>query len=105
MALAPSGFIAVLAGWFVTEIGRQPYIVYEILRTSDAVSPVGAPSIAISLTAFVITYTFVFGAGAYYILHLINKGPISDEEAYGAHGVKKPPIVTKLVTDEGGGHA
>ena len=51
MALAPSGFIAVLAGWFVTEIGRQPYIVYEILRTSEAVSPVGAPSIAISLTA------------------------------------------------------
>jgi cytochrome d ubiquinol oxidase subunit I len=69
------------------------------------VSPVGAPSIAISLIAFVITYGLVFGAGVYYILHLINKGPVSDEEAYGAHGVKKPPIVTKLITGEGGEHA
>ena len=105
MALAPSGFIAVLAGWFVTEIGRQPYVVYGILRTSDMVSPVAASSIAISLTAFVITYAFIFGAGTYYIFHLINKGPVSDEEAYGAHGVQKPPIVTELVAGEGGGHA
>jgi cytochrome d ubiquinol oxidase subunit I len=75
------------------------------MRTSEAVSPVAGSYIAISLTAFVITYAFVFGAGVYYILHLINKGPASEEEAYGAHGVKKPPIVTKLVAGEGGGHA
>ena len=71
IALTPSGFIAVLAGWFVTEIGRQPYIVYEVLRTSESVSPVIGPNIALSLLAFIIVYTFVFGAGSYYILRLI----------------------------------
>ena len=65
MALTPSGFIAVLAGWFVTEIGRQPYIVYEVMRTSEAVSPVIGPNVAFSLLAFIFAYTFVFGAGSY----------------------------------------
>ena len=93
MALTPAGFIAVLAGWFVTEIGRQPYIVYGLLRTGDATSPVVGTSIAISLTAFVIVYGFVFSAGGFYILKLIAKGPPSEEQAYGDHGVTKPPIV------------
>ena len=43
MAMTPAGFIAVLAGWFVTEIGRQPYIVYGVMRTAEAVSPVPGP--------------------------------------------------------------
>lgn len=93
MALTPAGFIAVLAGWFVTEIGRQPYIVYGLLRTGDTTSPVVGTSIAISLTAFVIVYGFVFSAGGFYILKLIAKGPASEEPAYGDHGVKEPPIV------------
>jgi cytochrome d ubiquinol oxidase subunit I len=92
MALTPAGFLAVLAGWFVTEIGRQPYIVYGLLRTGDATSPVVGTSIAISLTAFVIVYGFVFSAGGFYILKLIAKGPAGDERAYGDHGVKEPPI-------------
>ena len=96
MALTPSGFIAVLAGWFVTEVGRQPWVVYGLMRTSDAASPVIGMSIAISLTAFVFVYAFVFGAGTYYILKLIGKGPGTKEEAYGAHGVEKPPIITDL---------
>ena len=103
MALTPSGFIAVLAGWFVTEIGRQPYIVYGALRTSDTVSPVIGPNVALSLLAFIITYTFVFGAGSYYILRLIGKGPVAAEKAYGDHGVKKPPLVTDLSSETGGG--
>jgi cytochrome d ubiquinol oxidase subunit I len=105
MALTPAGFIAVLAGWFVTEIGRQPYIVYGVMRTAEAVSPVGGEPIALSLAAFVVAYTFVFGAGSYYILRLIAKGPASDEEPYGAHGVKEPPLVTSLVAEKGGRHA
>jgi len=96
MALTPSGFIAVLAGWFVTEVGRQPWIVYGLMKTSESVSPVIGTSIAISLTAFVFVYAFVFGAGTYYILKLIGKGPGTHEEAYGAHGVEKPPILTDL---------
>jgi cytochrome d ubiquinol oxidase subunit I len=101
MALTPTGFIAVLAGWFVTEIGRQPYIVYGVLRASDAVSPVTREPIALSLAAFILVYTFVFGAGSYYILKLIHKGPDTLGEAYGDHGIKKPPLLTRLVSKEG----
>jgi cytochrome d ubiquinol oxidase subunit I len=104
MALTPAGFIAVLAGWFVTEVGRQPWIVQGLLRTEDATSPVMGTSIAISLTAFVIVYVFVFGAGSYYILSLIGKGPEGTEEAYGDHGVEKPPIVTDLAGEKGDQH-
>jgi cytochrome d ubiquinol oxidase subunit I len=104
MALTPAGFGAVLAGWFVTEIGRQPYIVYGVLRTGEAASPVLGAPIAISLLAFIITYVFVFGAGSYYILALIGKGPDSVDHAYGDHGVSKPPIVAGLVEEKGGQH-
>jgi cytochrome bd ubiquinol oxidase subunit I len=96
MALTPAGFVSVLAGWFVTEVGRQPWIVHGLMRTSDATSPVMGTSIAISLTAFIIVYIFVFGAGSYYILSLIGKGPEDADAAYGDHGVGKPPIVTEL---------
>ncbi len=102
MALTPSGFIAVLAGWFVTEVGRQPWIVQGLMRTSDATSPVAGTSIAISLTAFVIVYGFIFGAGTFYILKLIGKGPEVTPDAYGDHGVEKPPIVTDLAGEKGG---
>jgi cytochrome d ubiquinol oxidase subunit I len=103
MALTPSGFIAVLAGWFVSEIGRQPYVVYGILRTSDAVSPVAGTNIALSLLAFIIVYTFVFGAGSYYILKLIGKGPGTAKNAYGDHGIESPPLVTDMGTGSKGG--
>jgi cytochrome d ubiquinol oxidase subunit I len=96
MALTPAGFVAVLAGWFVTEIGRQPYIVYGLLRTAEAASPVAASPIAISLLAFVVVYAFVFGAGSYYILKLIAQGPGVLEPIYGDHGITQPPIVTQI---------
>jgi cytochrome d ubiquinol oxidase subunit I len=104
MAMTPSGFIAVLAGWLVTEIGRQPYVAYGVIRTADAVAPVAGPHIALSLLAFIVTYTFVFGAGSYYVTRLIRKGPKIEENAYGTHGVKKPPLVTDFVSETGGGH-
>jgi cytochrome d ubiquinol oxidase subunit I len=103
MAMTPAGFIAVLAGWFVTEVGRQPYIVYNVLRTSETISPVAGGPIAISLAAFVITYGLVFAAGTYYILKLIGKGPdYTDDDAYGSHGVKEPPLVTDMAAQTGG---
>ncbi len=71
----PAGFIAILAGWFVTEIGRQPWVIYGLMRTVDATSPVPGGSIAASLTLFVLVYGFVFGAGIYYLLRLIRTGP------------------------------
>jgi cytochrome bd ubiquinol oxidase subunit I len=75
VALGPSGFVAVLAGWITTEVGRQPYTVYGILRTADSVSPVAAPAVASSLVAFVVIYTIVFGAGTFYLLHLMRRPP------------------------------
>jgi cytochrome d ubiquinol oxidase subunit I len=101
MALTPSGFIAVLAGWFVTEIGRQPYIVYNVMRTAEAASPIGSQPVILSLTAFVITYVVIFGAGVYYIARLIAKGPEPSGEAYGDHGIRKPPIVAPGATNKG----
>jgi cytochrome bd ubiquinol oxidase subunit I len=75
VVMAPSGFIAVLAGWTTTESGRQPYTVYGLLRTSESVSPVDAPAVGASLLAFVLVYTAVFGAGVFYMLRLMLKRP------------------------------
>jgi cytochrome d ubiquinol oxidase subunit I len=75
VAMIPSGFLAVLAGWITTEIGRQPYTVYGLLRTSDSVSPVSGPSVLATLITFVIVYGIIFGAGLYYILRIIRTGP------------------------------
>ena len=69
------GFVAVIAGWVVTESGRQPWIVYGLLRTADATSPIAAPTLVTSLALFVIVYGIVFAMGIYYINRLIARGP------------------------------
>ena len=73
--VSPLGFLAVLAGWFTTEVGRQPWTVYGVLRTADSVSPVTGGSVLTSLILFVIVYGIVFGAGLYYIAQLVRRGP------------------------------
>jgi cytochrome bd ubiquinol oxidase subunit I len=72
---APLGFLAVLSGWFVAEVGRQPWTVYGLLRTADSVSPVPGGSVFFSLALFVLAYGVVFGAGVYYIAKLVRAGP------------------------------
>lgn len=72
--MAPSGLIAILAGWFTTEVGRQPWVVYGIQRTRDAVSAHGEMHMSISLLIFLIVYSSVFGVGYAYMLKLIRKG-------------------------------
>jgi len=79
--MAPAGFIAVIAGWVVAEAGRQPWVIYGILRTRDAVSPVGAGQVSASLLGFLIVYAIVFSAGALFILRLLNRGPVEQEQA------------------------
>ncbi|MDX2266093.1 MAG: cytochrome ubiquinol oxidase subunit I [Hyphomicrobiales bacterium] len=79
LVMGPSGLIAVLAGWFTTEIGRQPYTVYGQLLTADSVSPIAAPAVATSLIAFIVIYFFVFGAGVFYLLRLMNHAPQAGE--------------------------
>lgn len=70
-----TGFVAVIAGWVVTESGRQPWLAHGILRTADAISPVPAASILGTLALFVLCYGIVFSMGIYYINRLIAQGP------------------------------
>jgi cytochrome d ubiquinol oxidase subunit I len=90
--LSPIGIIAILCGWITTEVGRQPYVVYGVLRTVDAHSPIITEQVLISIITFLVVYTFVFGIGIYYIFKLINKGPKIGEwiEIYGRHGLRHP---------------
>lgn len=90
----PSGFLAVLAGWITTEVGRQPFTVYGLLRTADSVSPVDASAVSASLLAFVITYLCVFGAGFFYLVRLMRKSPSRYEQTLSNRlpdGTEVPP--------------
>ena len=103
VAMGPTGFVAILAGWITTEMGRQPWIVQGYMRTADAASPVGAGSLMTSLAMFVVTYTFVFGIGIYYLLRLMRQPPeaapqIPPDETVGSH---RPLAAPKLAVDEG----
>ena len=66
--MGPSGFIAVIAGWITTEVGRQPFTIYGLMRTAESASPLAAPAVGASLVAFVIVYFAVFGMGSWYLL-------------------------------------
>jgi cytochrome d ubiquinol oxidase subunit I len=72
---SPAGLVAILCGWTVTEVGRQPYTVYGLLRTADSVSPVALPAVAGSFGAFVVVYVIVFGIGILYLLRLLRQDP------------------------------
>jgi cytochrome bd ubiquinol oxidase subunit I len=69
------GFAAIIAGWTVTEGGRQPWLVYGVLRTLDGTSPVLGSQVALTLALFVAVYGIVFSMGIYYINRLIAVGP------------------------------
>jgi len=75
LVMGPAGFVAVLAGWVTTEVGRQPFTVYGALRTADSVSPLAAPAVGASLLAFIVVYGIVFAAGTFYLLRLMNQAP------------------------------
>jgi cytochrome d ubiquinol oxidase subunit I len=92
----PLGFIAILAGWLVTENGRQPYVIYGILRTDQATSPVATGALAASLTAFVLVYGVVFSIGIYYIRKMIRHGPLGAAvaTASGPHELPNQPLAS-----------
>jgi cytochrome d ubiquinol oxidase subunit I len=75
-----TGFVAIIAGWVVTESGRQPWIVHGIMRTADAVSPVPGSSVLATLVLFVVGYVLVFSVGIVFINRLIAKGPDDSAE-------------------------
>ncbi|WP_348659059.1 cytochrome ubiquinol oxidase subunit I [uncultured Stutzerimonas sp.] len=73
--MGPSGLIAILAGWYVTEIGRQPWVVYGLMRTKDAVSNHSAMTLSVGLVILVVMYIAIFGLGILYMLRLVKQGP------------------------------
>ncbi len=75
LAMSPAGLIAVIAGWFTTEVGRQPYTVYGVMRTAQSASPIATPAVAVSLAAFAVVYFAVFGAGVLFVLRLMRHPP------------------------------
>ena len=93
LVMGPSGFIAVIAGWVTTEVGRQPWVIYGLMRTAEARSPIAAEAVGASLLAFVVIYFAVFGVGTWYILRLMKKTPQPHES-----GVEKVPIRTAGIT-------
>ena len=103
LAMAPAGFVAVLAGWITTEVGRQPYTIYGHLLTADSISPIAAPAVAASLIAFIIVYFLVFGAGTFYILRLmarLPRDPMPDLDG----GPIRSSGITPAAQTEGGKH-
>ncbi len=84
VAMGPAGIAAILAGWMTTEIGRQPWVVYGVMRTADAVAHHSALSMTVSLAIFVAVYVAVFGTGVLYMMKLVAAGP--ERHADVAHG-------------------
>ena len=109
MLMGPSGFAAVLAGWITTEVGRQPWTVYGLLRTADSVSPIDAAAVGASLIAFIVVYFTLFGSGTFYILRLMNKPPelnepeLPHDEPIRAAGIVPAPAMPNLpaASDQG----
>jgi cytochrome d ubiquinol oxidase subunit I len=96
----PLGFIAIISGWIVTEVGRQPWVAYGVLRTSDAASPLPAATVGFTLVLFVLVYCAVFATGIWYIARLIRKGPPVGAGAHEAHGVPNRPLTGATLADE-----
>ncbi|MGP8123129.1 MAG: cytochrome ubiquinol oxidase subunit I [Xanthobacteraceae bacterium] len=92
--MGPAGLVAILAGWLTTEIGRQPWVVYGVMRTSDAVSNHSALALSTTLIVFVVMYFAVFGTGVSYLLKLMGKGPdehVGGEDAEHGSGQSMRP--------------
>jgi cytochrome bd ubiquinol oxidase subunit I len=87
----PAGFIAVLTGWFTAEVGRQPWVVYGLLRTKDAVTPsLATGDVVISLAGYVLVYAVVYSFGVYYIFKLLHDGPTGADTKLAATTAMRP---------------
>jgi cytochrome d ubiquinol oxidase subunit I len=100
IAMSPAGFVAMLAGWTVTEVGRQPYTVFGILRTIDSASPVALPAVAWSAGCIGAAYVIAFSIGFFYLLRLVAKPPRAKEP--GPHPTLAVRISDDLRSSDGG---
>jgi cytochrome bd ubiquinol oxidase subunit I len=90
----PSGFVAVLAGWFTAEVGRQPWVIYGLLRTKDAVTPsLVAGDVVLSLIGYIAVYAVIYSFGLYYIYRLLRDGPADDKASPNALTPAQPMTV------------
>ncbi|QHQ34392.1 cytochrome ubiquinol oxidase subunit I [Algicella marina] len=103
LVMGPTGFVAVLAGWITTEVGRQPFTVYGLLRTSESLAPVDAPAVAASLIAFIVVYFFIFGAGTFYILRLMNQPTVTKDRELDEGPVRAAGITPGFQAEHGSG--
>jgi cytochrome bd ubiquinol oxidase subunit I len=101
--MGPAGFIAVIAGWVTTEVGRQPFTVYHALRTADSVSPIAGPAVTGSLLAFVVVYFGAFVSGALYLVKLMAKPPSLHEPLPEALPIRTAGIAPASSIDASGG--
>jgi cytochrome d ubiquinol oxidase subunit I len=84
---SPLGFVAVIAGWVTTEVGRQPWVVYGLMRTRDAVTPsLSGGDVMVSFAVYAIAYVAIFGAGGYFMVRFLGAGPVDQAGAIDHHG-------------------
>lgn len=95
---SPAGLVALLCGWTVAEVGRQPYTVYGLLRTADSLSPVALPAVAGSLAAFVVVYVIVFGVGILYLMRLMRQDPAAGAEEAAAEVERERESLLRRLT-------
>jgi cytochrome d ubiquinol oxidase subunit I len=103
LCMGPLGLVALIAGWLTTEIGRQPWIVYGLMRTKDAVSPHTAGPLALTLCLFIVVYFSVFGVGIGYIFRLVRKGPTPFKQQAGGPGQERQQMRPISAADESDG--
>jgi cytochrome d ubiquinol oxidase subunit I len=97
----PLGFVAVIAGWCVTEVGRQPWTVYGLLRTAESVSPsLTSFDVALSLAGYMLVYLLIYPWGLFLMLRIVRKGPEhSGEQALRIEaGRPEAPVLARALT-------
>ncbi len=81
VGIAPLGFVAVIAGWTMAEVGRQPWTVYGLLRTADSVTPsLTGFDVLVSLVGYMAAYLVIFPAGVFFMWRVVNHGPVESDE-------------------------
>ncbi len=102
--MGPAGFIAVIAGWVTTEVGRQPFTIYHVLRTAQSVSPIASPAVTGSLIAFAAVYFTAFVSGGIYLLKMMAKPPSLDESLPDALPIRTAGITPAPAVGRRGAH-
>ena len=93
---APLGFVAVIAGWTMTEVGRQPWTVYGLLRTADSVTPsLTGFDVVLSLVGYVAAYLVIFPAGVFFMGRVVRHGPVGSDDALPVEGGRLREPITQ----------